>query len=409
MADQRPRRSTFEQARRHLSPGLAVAARLTGKGAVEAAAEGCTVRLSDGRSVLDFGSYGVALLGHRHPAVVAAVQHQLAVQPTASRTLLNPATAAAAEYLVDFLGGPLRRVWFGSNGSDAVECAVKLARVASGRRRVVSVSGGFHGKSMGALALTDHPRFRAGLDGLLVDVEHVPADRIDPVRRLVAAGDVAALVFEPVQGENGVRPLDPTVLAAWCRVASAHGTFVIADEVQSGLRRCGPRSIALAAGLPVDAVLLGKPLGGGVVPLSAAVCAERLYEPLATDPVLHTATFGGHPLACAALPAALDAIETYAERGPVIAAAIEVELGGLKKAHPDVIADVRGRGLLWGVELRSTDLARQLPVRLGQAGLLVSPCLGDDRTVRLLPPLVVSDDELGVALGIVADTVARLR
>jgi putrescine aminotransferase len=388
---------------------MALAGRLAGRGAVEVSAEGCRVELSDGRTALDFGSYAVGLLGHRHPDVVAAVHRQLDVMTTATRVLVNPVTAAAAARLADYLGGALSRVYFGLNGTDAVEAAVKLARLASGRQRVVAVVGGFHGKSLGSLALTHYPPLRAGLEPVLAEATHVAAHDPETVSREVARGDVAALVFEPVQGESGVRPLDTGLLRGWCAEAARHDTFVIADEIQTGLRRCGERSLALAAGLDVDAVLVGKPLGGGVLPLSAAVCSERLFAPLIADPLKHTATFSGHPLSCAALPAALDAIEALADRGRVIAAAVETGLARLRSNHPDVITDVRGRGLLWGLNLASPQLASRLAVDLSRDGLLVSPCLGRPDTVRLIPPLVAEDADVEEAIAILEKTIGRSR
>ena len=407
--DQPAARDVVRQARQHFSPAAALAGRLAGGGAVEVAADGCRVRLSDGRSVLDFGSYAVALLGHRHPGVVAAVRAQLDTLPTSTRSLLNPASSAAASRLVDYLGGVLPRVYFGLNGADAVEAAVKLARLASGRTTVLAVRGGYHGKSLGALAVTHHPRFRAGLSDCLAGVVHLDPHDPEAVDREAAAGGVAALVFEPVQGENGVVPLPPDVLRAWCASARGHGVFVIADEIQTGLRRCGERSLALADGLPVDGLLLGKPLGGGVMPLSAALCSERLFAPLSADPVLHTATFSGHPLACAAVPAALDAIEALADHGRRIADTVRLGLDAVAKDHPGVVAEIRGRGLLWGVDFVSPDVAATVLGQLTRAGLLVSPCLSSPATLRLLPPLVATDDDIGEALGIlgrVIDTVS---
>ncbi|MDW5324838.1 aspartate aminotransferase family protein [Plantactinospora sp. KLBMP9567] len=400
-------RTVFAQMRRHLPPYLALTGKLAGRGAVETSGQGCRVRLSDGRSALDFGSYAVTLLGHRHPAVLTAVRDQLDALPVATRTLANPATAAAAARLVEYFDSELTRVCFGVSGADAVEAAVKLARLASGRSRIVAVQGGFHGKSLGALALTHHERYRTGLLDVLPGVVHVPADDPDAVAREVARDDVAAVVFEPVQGENGVRPLDPDVLAAWCAAATAHGTFVIADEIQCGLRRCGEPSPALAAGLPVDAVLVGKPLGGGVLPVSAAVCRERLYAPLLADPIVHTSTFAGHPLGCAAVPAALDTIEELADRGPVLAGAMADGLAELRRGHPETVTAVRGRGLLWGIDLDPPHLAGELVVQLAQAGLLVSPCMSRPGTLRLMPPLVAGTGELSEALGILAAVVAR--
>ncbi|MCF3964069.1 aminotransferase class III-fold pyridoxal phosphate-dependent enzyme [Streptomyces fuscigenes] len=362
------------------------------------------MRLSDGRSALDFGSYAVTLLGHRHPAVVAAVRAQLDTMPTSTRSLANPVAARAAARLAAYFGGRapggrlLPKVYFGLNGADAVEVAVKLARLATGRGRVLAVRGGFHGKSLGALGLTHSALFRTGLLGTRTDVVHVAADDAGAVRREAARGPgVAAVVFEPVQGENGAAVLPVEVLRRWCADAHAHGAFAIADEIQCGLRRCGEPSVALAAGLPVDAVLVGKPLGGGVVPLSAVVCSEEMYAPLAADPFLHSATFGGHPLSCAALDPALTAIEELAGRGGVLADALDGALAALAAAHPGVVGAVTGAGLLRGIDFTSARAAGAVVVELAGAGLLVSPCLGRPTTVRLLPPLVCSEREIAEA------------
>ncbi|KRB72480.1 ornithine aminotransferase [Kitasatospora sp. Root187] len=396
----------FDQLRRHLSPKLALTGSFAGRGAVEAAADGVRVTLSDGRSVLDFGSYAVTLLGHRHPEVVAAVRHQLDTMPTATHSLANPVTARAADCLAGHLGGTLPKVYFGLNGADVVEVAVKLARLATGRDRVIAVRGGFHGKSLGALALTHSPLYRVGLQGCAVDVVHIDPDDPEAVARELATGPAAALVFEPVQGENGAVPLRTDVLRRWCADAGRHGTLVIADEIQCGLRRCGEPSVALAEGLPVDGVLLGKPLGGGVVPLSALVCSERLYAPLAADPFLHSATFGGHPLSCAALPAALGTIEQLAGHGRLLSTLLDTGLDRLRSRHPDTVRAVPGRGLLRGLDLVSPATAGAVVVELAARGLLVSPCLGRPTTVRLLPPLVSTEADLAEALDILDAAVA---
>ncbi|MYU03639.1 aminotransferase class III-fold pyridoxal phosphate-dependent enzyme [Streptomyces sp. SID8366] len=389
---------TFDLVRRHFSPRLALTGNFAGRGAVEVGAEGCRVTLSDGRSVLDFGSYAVPLLGHRHPAVVAGVRRALETLPTATRSLANPVTARAAATLVGYFEGALPKVYFGLNGADAVEVAVKLARLASGRDRVLAVRGAFHGKSTGALALTHSPLFRTGLRGSVVDVVHADPEDTGAVERAAASGELAAVVFEPVQGENGVVPLPPAVLRRWCADARRHGAFVVADEIQCGLRRCGERSVALAQGLPVDAVLVGKPLGGGVVPLSAVVCSEELYAPLEADPFLHSATFGGHPLACAALPPALAAIEQLTEHGVELADAMAEGLARLRSRHAGAVRAVRGRGLLWGVDYASPHLAGDVVLGLAEAGLLVSPCLSRPTTVRLLPSLACGLPEVAEAM-----------
>ncbi|WP_433192821.1 aspartate aminotransferase family protein [Nocardia sp. CA-107356] len=400
-------KTTFKQVKRHFSPSMALAGKFTGQGAVEASASGCRVTLSDDRTVLDFGSYAVALLGHRNTAVVDAIRTQLDLMPTSTRSVLNPVPAQAAETVVEYLaaaefGGTtapaLSKVYFGGSGADVVEAATKLARLATGRSTVVAVAGGYHGKTLGALALTHHERFKGNLGALLAGAVHIDPTDPEAVEKVAAEHDIAALIFEPVQGENGVTPLDPAILARWCADAHEHGAFVIADEIQVGLRRCGDRSVALAHGLPVDAVLLGKALGGGVVPVSAMVCTEQLYAPLTVDPVLHTATFSGHPLATSAVAPALRAIEEHAEDGNRIAAEMAEGLAGIAAEHAGAVTAVRGRGLLWGLDFRSTEFAGEVQVGLAQRGLVVSTCLSRPEVLRLIPPIIARTEDVKEAL-----------
>lgn len=393
---------------RHFSPGAALSAKVLGGGATETAASGAVVTLSDGRELLDFGSYAVTLLGHRHPTVLAALAESMATMPTATRVLANPVTAAFAAELSERCGDRLQRVWLGSDGADAVEAALKLARRSSGRMRVLVVEGAFHGKTLGALALTRSPIFREGLEPLLESVTELRRDDSEAVRRESASGDVAALVIEPIQGEAGVRVLDPAVLCRWAADARGAGAFVISDEVQVGLRRSGPFSPSLAIGLNPDAVLFGKALGGGLMPISALVATEALAAPLIADPTWHSATFGGHPLACAAGRAALMAIEAEAENGGAISEIIAIGLRELATAHPGLIADVRGAGLIWGIELASPGAAGAALIELARRGLLVSPCLSSASTVRLLPPMVTSPEQATDALSILGTTLPEL-
>ena len=390
----------FDVYRRHVSSGAALGYKLLGRGAIEERAQGAVVVLSDGRELIDFGSYAVALLGHRHPRVVEAVQRQLGSLPTSTRGLANAATAALVSELAARCPPPLDRVWIGSDGADAVEVAIKSARRARSRPRILAVEGAFHGKTLGALSLTAHAPFRTGLEDVLGRVTHLAAGDPDAVRRETERGDVAALVFEPIQGESGVRPLDLDVLRRWAGDARAAGAFVISDEVQVGLRRCGPFSLAIDWELRPDAVLFGKALGGGVMPVAAMVATEELQRPLYKDPTWHSATFGGHPLSCAAAAAALGAIDELASRGDELAAALDLGLRELAARHAGVISDVRGRGLLWGLELASPDLAGSALIELAELGLLVSPCLSSTRTIRLAPPLVTTDAQVRAALAI---------
>ncbi|MEU5401412.1 aspartate aminotransferase family protein [Streptomyces sp. NPDC005963] len=391
-------RGALDAIRRHLSPQLALVYGMNGSGAIESSGRGARLELSDGRAALDFGSYAVTLLGQRHPAVVAAVRAELDAMPVSTRVLGNGTTARFAAALAAYVDPDrLTKVWLGLNGSDAVEAALKLARLATGRTRVLAVEGAYHGKSLGALAVTWNARYRHSLEPLLPGVTHIAADP-SSIPGAFADGDVAAVLVEPVQGEGGVRPLDPGFLHSLASTAHEHGAFVIVDEIQTGLRRCGPSLVSTDIGLRPDAVLLGKALGGGVQPVSAVVATERFYAPLAADPFVHTTTFSGHPLGAAAGTAALAAVETLAERGERLAQLLSTGLAGLARRHPELITEVRGRGLLWGVEFVTPAVAGDVLLESGRRGLMVSPCLGQPEVLRLLPPLVATDEEAEEAL-----------
>ncbi|RDI55578.1 class-III pyridoxal-phosphate-dependent aminotransferase [Nocardia mexicana] len=399
---------TFRIARTRMAPGLALAQKLAGGSALEASADGVTVTLSNGRTLLDFGSYGVTLLGHRNPAVIAAVQRQLATLPASTRILANAAAPALCRRLVELTGAPsLTRVWLGQNGTDAVEAALKLARMATGRRRVVALAGGFHGKTLGALSVTSGHRYRGTLEPLLTPGVHLAADLTD-AEHAVRRPDTAAVIIEPIQGEAGIRPLDQAALRRVVTAAKISGVFVISDEIQVGLRRCGPVSLAISANLEPDAVLYGKHLGGGIMPVSAVVCGEEMFAPMLSDPFVHTATFSGHPLGCAAASAAIEEIEARAAHGTRLADHLRHELGDLAARWPHVVTQIRGRGLAWAIEFTDAETAGRIFADLSTAGLLVSPCLGRPEALRLLPPIVATAAHVERAVAIFDEVIGRV-
>lgn len=390
----------------HLVEGVAARHRVIGSGAVEQWAQGAQVRLSNGRTVLDFGSYAVPLFGHRPAEVLDAVREALDTMPTTTRLLANPYAARLARRIAELVDpGRLTRVWLGLNGADAVEAALKLAIARTGVPSVLAVENGFHGKSMGALALTYDPQRREPVRGFLGDVRHLPLEP-DAVARAAAKAPFAALVVEPVQGEGGGRFLPKELLRRWSEDAHAAGAFVIADEIQCGLRRCGSVSLSVEYGIKPDAVLLGKPLGGGVMPLSAAVCTEELFAPLHDDPVFHTATFAGHPASCAAGLAAIDLLERWSERFEASGAALAEGLAALAKKYPDVLAETRAAGLFGVLEFATEAQAGLAILETGRRGLLLAQCLTAPNTLRMLPPVVVTEQQLDQAFDIL-DTCCR--
>lgn len=396
----------MEEAARHMAPGLIKRQRIIAGGAYEVFGDGSVVQLSNGRSVLDFGSYAVTLFGHRPAPVLDMVRDALDRMPTTTRLLANPYSVRFAERLAATIApGRLPRVCLGMNGSDAVETAMKLAMGRTGRSAVLAVQGAFHGKSLGALAATADPERRRPVQGFLGDVRHIPWT-MDAVAEAAREWPFAALIFEPVQGEGGGRAIPMQLLRRWTSDAKAAGAYVIADEIQCGLRRCGPVSVAEHGGLDVDAVLFGKAIGGGVMPLSAVVCSDDLFKPLIDDPYFHTTTFGGHPASCAAGLAALELLESMEGRFAEASRDLAVMMEALRGLGPVVRSEAIG---LFGVlEFATPTIAATAVLQAGRHGLLMAPCLSAPCVARLLPPVVTTSSQFAEATAKLATICERL-
>jgi putrescine aminotransferase len=394
--------------RRHVSRGRARIAELTG-GLVEVSAAGSTVTDAGGRDYLDCGGYGVFLLGHRHPAVVSAVVDQVQRRPMSTRLMLDPTVARAAETLASVTPEGLDLVHFVNSGAEATEAAIKLAR-AHGRRTLVSASGGFHGKTTGALGLTANELYQAPFRPLLPDVVHVPFGDAGALGEVLARTPDACVVLEPVQGEGGVVLPPPGYLTEVARLCADSGALFVLDEVQTGLGRLGSWWGADRDGVRPDVLLVGKGLSGGVVPVAAMVATARAYRPFGDDPFLHTSTFAGSPIAMAAAAAAVTAIrdEGLVERARVLG---ERLLAGLRAALAPcgpLVRDLRGAGLLIGVELDDPGTALDLVLGLLDRGVLVNHSLNAHRVVRLTPPAVLTDAEADRVVEAVAAAAADL-
>lgn len=393
-------------AARHMVPEIAKRHRIIGGGAYEVFADGAVVHLSDGRTVLDFGSYAVTLFGHRPAPVLAMVRAALDQMPATTRLLANPYAARFAQQLATTITpGSLPRVSLGLNGSDAVETAMKLAIARTGRNAILAVDGAFHGKSLGALAATADAARRRPVQGFLGDVRHISWTQ-EAVAEAARERPFAALIFEPVQGEGGGRAVPEELLRQWTHDAHAAGAYVIADEIQCGLRRCGPVSVAEHQQLGVDAVLLGKALGGGVLPLSAVVCSDDLFQPLIDDPYFHTTTFGGHPASCAAGLAALELLEGLHERFAEASRDLAAMMTALDGLRPVVRSEAIG---LFGVLEFATPAAAGMAVlQAGRRGVLMAPCLSAPCVVRLLPPAVTTSGQFADATATLTAVCRRL-
>ncbi|MFT7838016.1 acetylornithine transaminase [Saccharothrix sp. BKS2] len=346
--------------------------------------EGAHVWDADGNRYLDLLT-GIAVnaLGHAHPAVVAAVTAQIAKIGHTSNLYINEPALALAERLLDLAGvDGDGRVLFCNSGAEANEAAFKLSR-RTGRTRVVATEGGFHGRTMGALALTGQPAKREPFEPLVPGVAHIP---FGDVAALEAAIDdeTAAFVVEPIQGENGVVVPPEGYLEAARRITAEHGALLVLDEVQTGVGRLGTWFAFHQAGIVPDVITLAKGLGGGL-PLGACIAVGPAKDLFA--PGQHGTTFGGNPVCCAAALAVLDTIAADGLLEHAAAVGKEIATGVEHLNHP-LISGVRGAGLLLGITLREA-VSAKAAAAAQRAGFLINPIQPD--VLRLAPPLVLDE------------------
>ncbi|MGY1745943.1 acetylornithine transaminase [Blastococcus sp. SYSU D00695] len=347
--------------------------------------EGARVWDVDGREYTDLlGGIATTILGHAHPRVVEAITRQAQVLGHVSNLAMHEPGVLLAERLLELAGRP-GRVFFCNSGAEANEAAFKLSRL-TGRPGVVTAEGGFHGRTMGALALTGQPSKAAAFAPLPGGVSHVPYGDADALAGAVS--DTTAMVLlEPVQGEGGVQPAPAGYLAAAASTAAGAGALFALDEVQTGIGRTGHWFASQADGLRPDVITLAKALGGGL-PIGAMLAFGDAAELMTAGS--HGSTFGGNPIAAAAALAVLDTLrdEGLLERAKELEHRFSTGIEGL--GH-DAVAGVRGRGALLGVVL-TAPVAAATETALRDAGFLVNAVAPD--VVRLAPSLVVTDAQV---------------
>jgi 4-aminobutyrate aminotransferase len=388
-------------------------------------AEGAHLHTVDGRDVLDFGcGIGVTNLGHRHPAVVAAVHAQVDRLWHTSVTAFHPQMIEAAAALVSITPPSLDQVFLTNTGAEAVEGAIKLARRSTGRSDIIAFVGAFHGRTYGALSVTaSKATYRRGMGPLLPGVHHVrypycfrycshPSGALcDLVERelellfatTTAPDTVAAILVEPVQGEGGYVVPPATFMPMLRKVCDEHGILLIADEVQSGFGRTGRMFAVDHTGVDPDIMCVAKALGNGM-PIAAIIARHRVMR--AWHEGEHGSTFGGNPVACAAAVAVIETLsrERIPERAERLGRKVMERARGWQPEIP-ALADVRGLGLMIGMEFMqdgapATALVDRIAAAALARGLLVLSCGIDANVIRLIPPLTIPEDELDAGLDI---------
>jgi putrescine aminotransferase len=378
--------------------------------------QGSTLRDVLGREYIDMlGGFGLYSAGIRHPKIVAAVKAQLDRSPQYSQEMLDPLRAHLAKVISLLTPGDIQYGFFANSGTEAVEGAMKLAKLYTGKKGFISMLKGFHGKTLGSLSLMGKNVFREPLLPLLDGVRHVPFGDAAAVEQTLAAakavGDgIAAVVAEPIQGEAGaIVPPDEY----WPRlreICDAYDVLLIADEVQTGFGRTGEIFGVDHWGVTPDIMCFGKALGGGVVPMSGFFSSAKIWKCMEPNPFMHTTTTGGNPLACSSALAQITVLleeklhEQAAEKGNYIME----KVGLLQQKYPGILDEVRGKGLLIGMEFPTDEIGYQVAAGLFSRNVLTAGTLTNSKTIRIEPALNVPYETIDEMLVRLEETLASI-
>ncbi|MEA4846005.1 MAG: aminotransferase class III-fold pyridoxal phosphate-dependent enzyme [Clostridiaceae bacterium] len=328
-------------------------------------------------------------------------------QPLSSGELIDANRSLLARILADVTPGELKYTYFASTGTEAVECALKMATLATGRHYYIAFKGDFHGKTMGALSLTSKKQFREPFLPLIQGVRHAPYGDLDYLEKLLDTmaftGELpAAIVYEPIQGENGVQ-IPPDDFIPGIRVlCDKYGIMMVADEIQTGMGRTGYLFATDYYNVAPDIMCLGKSISGSVIPLSACLCTERAFKGMFPYPLLHSTTTGGNPIATAAGIAAFNVIlsEDLCGRAKKSGAIFMEGFERLRHKYPKLLTAYRGRGLMIAIEFCDGDLGYEVVYEAFNRKLLLSGSLINAKTIRIQPPLIITEEHIRKALEI---------
>ncbi len=399
----------------YINPGIARAYSFLGVLSPEVRAEGAFVYDSEGNRYTDMGGgYGVMVHGYLHPRLVARAKAQLDKLALPSRSLPVLEPIALAKRLAEITPGDLQLSFFCNSGAEANEAALKFSRARTGRKVFVSTHGAFHGKTYGALSVSGRDLYKDPFRPLLQDVRLVPYGDAEALRAAVD-DDVAAVILEPIQGEGGIIVPPDGYLRAARQICDAHGAMLIFDEVQSGMGRTGHYfACEHEAGVVPDFLTVSKALGGGILPLGACVGTADAMGFLDSMPLIHTSTFGGGggggaPLATAVGCEAIDVMRDEDFPGQALrkGAMLRQGLEAIAQEFPQVVSQVRGRGLMLGIECPREGVGGMLMSELLHRHVLALWTLNNERVLRMIPPIVISEETIAETLGLIREAAAE--
>lgn len=370
--------------------------------AVEWSDSGSCFKDVNGKEYIDcLGGFGIYNVGHRHPKVIKAVEAQLNRQALHSQDLLDPLRAMLAKILEQITPGDLKYSFFTNSGTESVEAALKLVKMYSDRTAIISTTRAFHGKSLGSLSATAKGMFRKPFLPLIPGFKHIPFGDIEMMRKTfetaAAVGDdIAAVLLEPVQGEGGIILPPADYLRQVRELCDQYDALLVFDEVQTGMGRTGKMFASELYGVTPDILCLAKAFGGGVMPAGAVVGSEKVFKSLFPNPFMHTTTFGGNPLACAAAIATIDVLleENLPQRAEEVGRYFLEQLRHAAVGHEAKVMEIRGVGLMIGVEFHRDEIGYEVSKWMFDEGVLVAGTLINSKTIRFEPPLTISIAEV---------------
>lgn len=353
------------------------------------------------------GGFGIYTCGHRNPEILDAVRAQLQHQALHSQELLDPLRGYLAKALADITPGDLQKCFFTNGGAEAVEMALKLARIATGGQWYISTVGAFHGKSMGAISVGGKNTYRIPYLPMVQQVQHVEYGNAEDMRKAVhnlqAVGEkVAAVIVEPIQGEAGVIVPPMGYLKDLRKICDDYGVALIFDEIQTGMGRTGTMWRCEVENVTPDIMTFGKAFGGGIMPITGIICRPHMWtQELIDNPwLLGSPTFGGNPVCCSAALATIKYMIDHDIPGQAKrkGAVLKSGLQKLRKKYPSVLVDVRGEGLMLAVEFVRSEVGYQVAKGLFARGVLTAGTLNNSKSIRFEPPAVITEEQIAAVL-----------